>query len=239
MPDLGHRGPQAGGRRPAAQVHPRRQVRAADRQEQPEQGRRRHRQRASRGGRLGAAAHQRGVRRRRLRQPPRHRVRRRHRRVQADLGRVRQAARRQGQLRDRAADGVCPGRWPAGLQRRAFHPRVERRHGLSRRPREPARADVHQRRQVREAAPPDRGAVCRQPRVLARSGAAVPVRRRRQGDHHRRPQDARRPGPGPGGEAARRRPPHRDRFQGQSLHRGDRHRHAAAAVQRDVGAASR
>ena len=108
LPDLRHRGPEAGRRRRAPEVHARRQVRPADRQEQPEQGRRRHRERASRGGCLGASAQQRAVRGRRLRQSPRHRVRRRHRRVQADLGRLRQAARRRGQLRDRRPQDLSP-----------------------------------------------------------------------------------------------------------------------------------
>ena len=108
MPDLRHARPQAGRRRCATQVHARRQVRAADRQEQPEQGRRRYRERASRGGCVGVAAHQRGVRGRRLRQSPRHRVRCRHRRVQADLGRVRQAAWRRRQLQDHRTEDLSP-----------------------------------------------------------------------------------------------------------------------------------
>ena len=62
------------GRRCAAQVHHRRQVRAADRQEQPEQGRRRHREPAPRSRRVGLCAHERSIRRRRLRQSSRHRV---------------------------------------------------------------------------------------------------------------------------------------------------------------------
>ena len=86
-------------------------------------------------------------------------------------------------------------------------------------------------RQLRQTAAPFAANLA----FVARSGAEISLCWGRQGDHHRGPQDARRPGSGPGGEAARRRSPHRNRLQGQSLHRGDRNRHAAAVVQRDVG----
>ena len=46
--------------------------------------------------------------------------------------------------------------------------------------REPSRADVHQGRQVREAAGEDRHALRARSRAVARSGAAVPLCRRRQ-----------------------------------------------------------
>ena len=67
-----------------------------------------------------------------------------------------------------------------------------------------------------------------------RPRAAVPLRRRRRRHRRRRPRDARdtrnRPPRGHPG----RRPPHRDRFAGQSLPRGDGRGHAEADIQGDV-----
>ena len=102
---------------------PGRQVRHADRPQQPEQGQRRHRQCAPRRRRAGLSADQRAVRRRRLRQSPRHRVRCRHRRVQAHVGRVRQQAGGRRSLRHRAPDRTSPDPGPQQLQHRALDPR--------------------------------------------------------------------------------------------------------------------
>ena len=79
-------GPEAGRRRPIAEIHAGRQVRHADRPQQPEQGQRRHRQPAPAGGRLGPSADQRAVRRRRLRQSSGHRLRRGYRRLSGACG---------------------------------------------------------------------------------------------------------------------------------------------------------
>ena len=54
LPDQRHRGPQACRRRPDLEVHAGRQVRHADRPQQPEQGQRRHAERPPRGRRAGA-----------------------------------------------------------------------------------------------------------------------------------------------------------------------------------------
>ena len=111
-------------RRHAAEVHAGGEVPAADRPQRQEHGRRRHGQRQAGRRHDVFRPSERTVRRRRLRQPPRRRLRREDGRVQAHVGRARRHA----------------------VQHRARHQGVERRARVRRRPREQARAGVHDRR---------------------------------------------------------------------------------------------
>ena len=216
-----------------AEVHARRQVRPADRQQQPEQGRRRHGQRASRRGRVGAC------------RAPTSCSSPTATAITASSCSTPTPARSSGPgapsaSRPAATDSCAIvgaeefPRWrgPAALQRRARHPRRQRRHGVSRRPREPARADVHERRQVREAIGPHRR---RRSRAISPSrrireqqflyvggGKAIVVVDRKTLESSGEIQIPGQIGAGP---------PHRDRFQRQYLHRADHRRHAEARVQ--------
>ena len=59
---------------------------------------------------------------------------------------------------------------PAAIQHRARHPRRQGRHGLCGRSGIPARPDVHQGRQIREAAGQERRAFCSRPGLVSRPG---------------------------------------------------------------------
>ena len=128
------------------QVHARRQVPAADRQERPVARQQRHGEPRQPGRPARRRRGARGLRRRRLSQPPRHRVRFGDRRLQAALGRVRRAAERRARRR-RTIPRQPPSR-QFGNPVHCVRPDA-RRPRLRLRPHQQPRADLPQGRHVR------------------------------------------------------------------------------------------
>ena len=183
LPDQRHRQPQAGRRRSAPQVHAGGQVRAADRQEQSEQGQRRHARTCIGRPTSGCISRPTSC------SSPTATAMTASSSSTPNTGAFKRMWGAFGNkpMDDDNCEVVTPKTFSAGpgpqqFQHRARDPRVEGRHGLCRRPRKPPRPGVHTPgRQVRQPGHPDRRAVRAQPGALARSRAAVPLRRRRQG----------------------------------------------------------